>query len=102
MTTTNDTDVDLRGLSAVVLRRAPVLVLAVLIAVSGTYLYSSSHSKLWMYNADDLVEISGRLVLPAMARWTAHGPGGLSSISLDRSAKPHQLKAINYSRKGQA
>ena len=69
---------------------------------AGQYLYSSSHSKLWMYNADDLVEISGRFVLPAVARWTGHGRGGLSSISLDRSAKPHQLRAINYSRKGQA
>jgi hypothetical protein len=69
---------------------------------AGQYLYSSSHSKLWMYNADDLMVISGHVVLPAVAHWTVHGRGGLSSISLDLSSRPHQLIGINYSRKGRA
>ena len=72
------------------------------LAWAGQYLYSSSHSTLWMYNADDLMEISGRFVLPAVARWKVQGPGGLSSISLDASARPRQLVGINYSTKGQA
>ncbi len=69
---------------------------------AGQYLYSSSHAKLWMYNADDLLEVSGRFVLPAVAHWSVHGRGGLSSISLDRSVTPSELKGINYSREGQA
>ena len=69
---------------------------------AGQYLYSSSHSVLWMYNADDLLEIDGHFVLPAVARWTVHGSGGLSSISIDRSATPNQLKGINYTKNGQA
>ena len=55
-----------------------------------------------MYNADDILKIRGRYVLPAVARWTVHGRGGLSSISLDRSASPDQLRAINYTKTGQA
>ena len=69
---------------------------------AGQYLYSSSHSVLWMYNADDILEINGRFVLPAVARWTVHGSGGLSSISIDRSVTPNQLKGINYTKNGQA
>jgi hypothetical protein len=69
---------------------------------AGQYLYSSSRSALWMYNADDILEIDGRFVLPAVARWTVNGSGGLSSISLDRSATPHQLKGIDYTKDGQA
>ncbi|MET1007134.1 MAG: hypothetical protein ABWX96_16415, partial [Propionibacteriaceae bacterium] len=72
------------------------------LAWAGQYLYSSSHSKLWMYNADDLMQIGSRLVLPAVAKWTADGRGGLSSISLDRSTASHRLHSINYSRTGQA
>jgi hypothetical protein len=72
------------------------------LAWAGQYLYTSSHSKLWMYNADDLLEISGRFVLPAVAHWSVHGRGGLSSISIDRSVTPSELKGINYSRDGQA
>lgn len=69
---------------------------------AGQYLYSSTRSTLWMYNADDIVEIDGRFVLPAVARWSVHGQGGLSSISLDRSVSPNQLTGINYTRYGQA
>lgn len=67
------------------------------LAWTGQYLYSSSHANLWMYNADDLLNVSGRFVLPAVSRWTAHGAGGFSSISLDRTATPTQLKSINFS-----
>ena len=49
----------------------------------GQYLYSSSLRHLWMYNADDLMEIDGRFVLPAVAHWRARGTGGFSSISVD-------------------
>ncbi len=69
---------------------------------AGQYIYSSSHSVLWMYNADDILKINGHFVLPAVARWTVHGSGGLSSISLDRSVTPNQLKGINYTKNGQA
>lgn len=69
---------------------------------AGQYIYSSSRSALWMYNADDILEIDGRFVLPAIARWSVHGNGGLSSISLDRSVTPNQLMGINYTRYGQA
>lgn len=72
------------------------------LAWAGQYLYSSSHSQLWMYNADDLLTVSGRFVLPAVAHWRVLGAGGLSSISLDRSATPAHLRGINYSRRGQA
>lgn len=69
---------------------------------AGQYLYSSSKSVLWMYNADDILKINGHYVLPAVARWTVHGRGGLSSISIDRSVTPNQLKGINYTKNGQA
>lgn len=72
------------------------------LAWAGQYLYSSSHAQLWMYNADDLLKVSGRFVLPAVAHWKVSGAGGLSSISLDRSARPAQLRGINYSTRGQA
>lgn len=65
---------------------------------AGQYLYSSSLSTLWMYNADDILRINGRFVLPAVARWSVEGTGGLSSISIDRSTSPSQLTAINYSK----
>jgi hypothetical protein len=68
----------------------------------GQYLYTSSRGSLWMYNADDLMEIDGRFVLPAVARWTVSGTGGLSSIGLDRSTRPASLTAINYSETGTA
>ena len=42
----------------------------------GQYLYTSSRGSLWMYNADDLMEIDGRYVLPAVARWSATGESG--------------------------
>lgn len=67
------------------------------LAWTGQYLYSSSHAKLWMYNVDDLLQISGRYVLPAVTRWTASGAGGFSSMSLDRTSSPGELKTINYS-----
>lgn len=67
---------------------------------AGQYLYSSSRSALWMYNADDIVKIDGHYVLPAIARWSVTGRGGLSSISLDQSATPHRLTGINYTKTG--
>jgi hypothetical protein len=39
-------------------------------------------------------------VLPAVARWTVHGLGGLSSMSLDRSGSRDQLRGINYTKNG--
>ncbi len=69
---------------------------------AGQYIYSSSKSELWMYNADDILKINGRYVLPAVARWTVHGTGGLSSISIDRSTNPNRLRSINYSKAGHA
>ena len=69
---------------------------------AGQYLYSSTRSTLWMYNADDIMEIDGRFVLPAVTGWTVEGRGGLSSISLDRSSSPARMRAINYSRAGAA
>ena len=69
---------------------------------AGQYLYSSSRSSLWMYNADDILEIGGRFVLPAVAAWSVDGLGGLSSISLDRSTNPARMTAINYSKAGEA
>jgi capsular exopolysaccharide synthesis family protein len=42
MSTRSDAEVDLRRLPAIVLRRAPILLLAVLVAVAGTYAWSSS------------------------------------------------------------
>lgn len=48
------------------------------------------------------MKIDGHFVLPAIARWTVHGRGGLSSIFLDRSTTPSRLTGINYSRHGQA
>jgi hypothetical protein len=69
---------------------------------AGQYIYSSSRSVLWMYNADDLVQVRGHYVLPAVARWTVHGRGGLSSISIDRSSTPSRLTGINYTKGGQA
>jgi hypothetical protein len=55
-----------------------------------------------MYNADDILEIDGHFVLPAIARWDVEGHGGLSSISLDRSTIPNRLTGINYSKRGEA
>jgi hypothetical protein len=55
-----------------------------------------------MYNADDIVEVKGRFVLPAVAGWSVAGSGGLSSISIDRSTTPSQLTAINYSKEDEA
>ena len=69
---------------------------------AGQYLYSSSRSVLWMYNADDILEIDGRFVLPAVARWTVAGSGGLSSISIDRSTIPSRLIGINYAKGDQS
>jgi len=69
---------------------------------AGQYLYSSSHSELFMFNADDIMKIDGRYVLPAVARWTVSGHGGLSSISIDRSTTPDRLRSINYTTSGQA
>ena len=69
---------------------------------AGQYLYSSSHSELFMFNADDIMKIRGQFVLPAVARWTVSGHGGLSSISLDRSTTPDRLRSINYTKSGQA
>lgn len=68
----------------------------------GQYLYSSSRGSLWMYNADDLMEIDGRFVLPAVARWAVSGVGGLSSIGLDRSAGAVSLISVSYSETGTA
>lgn len=69
---------------------------------AGQYLYSSSRSQLWMYNADDILDVDGRFVLPAVARWEVSGDGGLSSISLDQSTVPSRLVGIDYSKAGQA
>ena len=68
----------------------------------GQYMYSSSRGTLWMYNADDLMEIDGRYVLPAVARWSVTGTGGLSSIGIDRSTSPTTLTGINYNQNGTA
>ncbi|MDN5769644.1 MAG: hypothetical protein L0H24_01950, partial [Microlunatus sp.] len=57
-------------------------------------------STLWMYNADDLMEIDGRFVLPAVARWSVQGAGGFSSIGVDRSTSPATLTGINYNENG--
>ncbi|GAA3698007.1 hypothetical protein GCM10022204_12800 [Microlunatus aurantiacus] len=62
----------------------------------GQYLYSSSLRHLWMYNADDLMEIDGHFVLPAVAHWRARGTGGFSSISVDPTTSPRTLTAINF------
>jgi hypothetical protein len=69
---------------------------------AGQYLYSSSRSMLWMYNADDLLEIGGRYVLPAVGRWSVSGRGGLSSISLDQTTVPTQLVGIDYTKANSA
>lgn len=66
----------------------------------GQYMYSSTLSTLWMYNADDLMEIDGRFVLPAVARWSVQGAGGFSSIGVDRSTSPATLTGINYNENG--
>ena len=68
----------------------------------GQYMYSSSLSTLWMYNADDLMEIDGRYVLPAVARWSVKGDGGFSSIGIDRSTSPTTITGINYNQNGTA
>ena len=70
------------------------------LAWAGQYLYMSSKSVLFMFNADDILKIHGRYVLPAVARWTVHGHGGLSSMSIDRSASRDQLRGINYTKSG--
>ena len=70
------------------------------LAWAGQYIYMSSKSVLFMFNADDILKIRGRYVLPAVARWTVHGHGGLSSISIDRSASRDQLRGINYTKSG--
>lgn len=71
-------------------------------AWAGQYLYSSSRGALWMYNADDLMEIDGRYVLPAVGHWNVRGLGGLSSIGIDRSNKSATLTGINYNQNGTA
>ena len=68
----------------------------------GQYLYSSSRTALWMYNADDLMEIDGHFVLPAVARWSVAGQGGLSSLGLDRAKRRTSLISITYSETGTA
>lgn len=70
------------------------------LAWTGQYLYSSSHSWLWLYNLDDLLEVDGHLVLPAVASWSVTGHGGLSSISADPGS--HQLTGVDFRRSGQA
>jgi hypothetical protein len=69
---------------------------------AGQYIYLSSRSVLFMFNADDILKIRGRYVLPAVARWTVHGSGGLSSISIDRSASRDWLRGVNYTKIGPA
>ena len=69
---------------------------------AGQYLYSSSRSELWMYNADDILKVDGKYVLPAVARWRVSGAGGLSSLSLDQTTVPTRLVGIDYSKAGQA
>lgn len=71
-------------------------------AWAGQYLYSSSRGALWMYNADDLMEIDGRYVLPAVGHWNVRGLGGLSSIGIDQSKKSTTLTGINYNEHGTA
>ena len=69
----------------------------------GQYLYSSSRTALWMYNADDLMLIDGHFVLPAVARWSVAGHGGLSSLGLDRTGRGRtSLISITYSETGTA
>ena len=71
------------------------------LAWTGQYLYSSSRSWVWLFNADDLMSIHGHLVLPAVARWSVSGNGGASSISLHRGSGADSLTAINYTKTGQ-
>ena len=66
----------------------------------GQYMYASSRGSLWMFNADDLMEIDGRFVLPAVAGWRVRGAGALSSIGIDRSAAATRLTGINYTESG--
>jgi len=68
----------------------------------GQYLYSSSRGSLWLYNVDDLMIIDGRAVLPAVARWSVDGHGGLSSLGVDRAATTSRLTSVNYSEHGTA
>lgn len=68
----------------------------------GQYLYSSSRTALWMYNADDLMQIDGHFVLPAVARWSVTGNGGLSSLGLERTRRATRLISITYSETGTA
>lgn len=68
----------------------------------GQYLYSSSRGSLWLYNADDLLRINGRYVLPAVARWSVSGTGGLSSLGVDRTTRTTRLVGITYSETGTA
>ncbi|MFT4166575.1 MAG: hypothetical protein QM650_15150 [Microlunatus sp.] len=68
----------------------------------GQYLYSSSRTALWMYNADDLMQIDGHFVLPAVARWSVAGNGGLSSLGLERTRRETRLISITYSETGTA
>lgn len=72
------------------------------LAWAGQYLYSSSRTALWMYNADDLMEIDGHFVLPAVTRWSVAGHGGLSSLGLDRTRGRTDLISITYSETGTA
>ncbi|HYI53365.1 MAG TPA: hypothetical protein VEX57_05335 [Microlunatus sp.] len=68
----------------------------------GQYMYASSRGSLWMFNADDLMEIDGRHVLPAVAGWRVRGVGALSSIGVDRSTAGTRLTGINYTESGTA
>ncbi len=70
------------------------------LAWAGQYLYSSSKSWVWLYNADDLLTIDGHFVLPAVARWSVSGSGGASSISLHRRAGQDRLTTITYTKTG--
>ena len=60
---------------------------------SGQYLYASSRGSLWMFNADDLMEIDGRHVLPAVAGWRVRGrrsPLQHRGRPLDRQDQTHR------------
>lgn len=70
------------------------------LAWTGQYLYSSSKSWVWLFNADDLLEIDGHYVLPAAARWSVAGDGAASSIALERRSGADRLAAINYTKTG--
>ena len=55
-----------------------------------------------MYNADDILKIDGRYVLPAVARWRSLVSAACRASPWIRRPFPARLVGINYSKAGQA